>query len=67
MDGGSSLNIIYTETLGLLGLICPRSGSVQDLFTGLSPASVSCPLGNLICPSASELPPTSKRKPSLSR
>jgi hypothetical protein len=67
MDGGSSLNIIYAETLGLLGSICPRSGPVQHLFTGLSPASVSYPLGNLICPSASELPPTSERKPSLSR
>jgi hypothetical protein len=67
MDGCSSLNIIYTETLGLLGVICPRSGPVQHPFTGLSPASASCPLGNLICPSALELPPTSKRKPSLSR
>jgi hypothetical protein len=67
MDRGSSLNIIYAETLGLLGSICPRSGPVQHLFTGLSPVSASCPLGNLICPSASELPPTSERKPSLSR
>jgi hypothetical protein len=67
MDGGSSLNIIYAETLGLLGSICPRSGPVQHLFTGSSSASVSYPLGNLICPSASELPPTSERKPSLSR
>jgi hypothetical protein len=54
MDGGSSLNIIYAETL-------------QHLFTGSSPVSASCPLGNLICPSASELPPTSEKKPSLSR
>jgi hypothetical protein len=23
MDGGSNLNIIYAETLGLLGSICP--------------------------------------------
>jgi hypothetical protein len=67
MDGGSSLNIIYAETLGLLGSICPRSGPVQHLFTGLSPVGTSCPLGNLICPSASKLPPTSERKPSLSR
>jgi hypothetical protein len=67
MDGGSSLNIIYAETLGLLGSIGPRSGPVQHLFTGLPPASVSCPLGSLICPSVSELPPTSERKPSLSR
>jgi hypothetical protein len=57
MDRGSSLNIIYAETLG----------PVRHLFTGLSPVSASCPLGNLICPFASELPSTSKRKPSLSR
>jgi hypothetical protein len=67
MDGGSSLNIIYAETLGLLGLICPRSGPVQHPFTGLSPVSVSCPLDNSICPYASELPPTFERKPSRSR
>jgi hypothetical protein len=35
---------------------------VQHLSTGSSPVSASCPLGNLICPSASELPPTSERK-----
>jgi hypothetical protein len=67
MDGGSSLNVIYVETLELLGLIGPRSGPARHPFTGLSPASVSCPLDNLTCLSASELPPTSERKPSLLR
>jgi hypothetical protein len=67
MDGGSSLNIIYVETLKLLRSICPRSGPVRRPFTGSSPESASCPLDNSICPSASELPPTSKRKPSRSR
>jgi hypothetical protein len=67
MDGGNSLNIIYAETLGLLGSICPRSGPVLHLFMGSSPVSASCRLGNLICLSASKLPPTSERKPSLSR
>jgi hypothetical protein len=67
MDGGSSLNIIYSGILGLLGSICPRSGPVQHLSTGSFPVSASCPLGNLTCPSASELPPISERKPSLSR
>jgi hypothetical protein len=67
MDGGSSLNIIYAETLGLLGvdLSMIRAGAAP--FHGIVPTSVSYPLGNLICPSASELPPTSERKPSLSR
>jgi hypothetical protein len=66
MDGGSSLNIIYAETLGLLQ-ICPRSGPVRRPFTGSSPGSASSPLDNSICPSASGLPPTSERKPSRSR
>jgi hypothetical protein len=67
MDGGNSLNIIYAETLGLLGvdLSTIRAGAAP--FHGIVPASVSYPLGNLICSSASELPPTSERKPSLSR
>jgi hypothetical protein len=67
MDGGSSLNIIYAETLGLLGIDLSTSGLVQHLSTGSSPVSASCPLGNLIYPSASELPPTSAGKPSRSR
>jgi hypothetical protein len=67
MDGGSSLNIIYVETLGLLGVDRSEIRPVQHLFTGLHPESVSCPLDRLTCSSASELPPTSERKPSLSR
>jgi hypothetical protein len=63
MNGGSSLNIIYTETLELLGSICPQSRLVQRPFTGSSPVSASCPLGNSTCLSASELPPTFERKP----
>jgi hypothetical protein len=65
MDRGSSLNIIYAETLGLLGSICLRSRPVQHPFTGLSPTSASCPLGQLDLPVC--FPPTSERKPSLSR
>jgi hypothetical protein len=47
--------------------ICPRSGPVRRPFMGSSPGSASSPLDNSICPSASGLPPTSKRKPSRSR
>jgi hypothetical protein len=67
MDGGSSLNIIYAETMGLLGvdLSTIRAGAAP--FHGIVPGKRVCPLGNLICPSALELHPTSKRKPSLSR
>jgi hypothetical protein len=53
MDGGSSLNIIYAETLGLLeiDLSMIRAGAAP--FHGIVPESVSCPLGNSICPSTS--------------
>jgi hypothetical protein len=63
IDGGSSLNIIYAETLGRLGinLSMIRAGAVP--FHGIVPGKCVLPSGNLICPSASELPPTSERKP----
>jgi hypothetical protein len=60
MDGGS-------RPSGSCRSICPRSRPVRRPFTGSSPGSASNPLGNLICPSASGLPPTSERKPSRSR
>jgi hypothetical protein len=67
MDGGSSLNIIYAKTLGLLGidLSTIRAGAVP--FHGIVPGSASSPLDNSISPSSSELPPTSAGKPSRSR
>jgi hypothetical protein len=67
MDGGSSLNIIYAETLGLLQIDLSTIRPVQRPFTGSSPGSASNPLGNSICSSASGLPPTFERKPSRSR
>jgi hypothetical protein len=67
MDGGSNLNIIYAETLGLLrmDLSSVRAGATP--FTGSFPGNVSSPLDNSICPSALGLPPTSEGKPSRSR
>jgi hypothetical protein len=49
MDGGSSLNIIYAETLGLLGidLSIIRAGATP--FHGIVPGKHVLPLGNLIC------------------
>jgi hypothetical protein len=67
MDGGSSLNIIYATPSGSCRSICPRSGPVRRPFTGSFLGSASSPLDNSICPSASGLPPTFERKPSLSR
>jgi hypothetical protein len=67
MDGGSSLNIIYAETLRLLeiDLSTIRAGAAP--FHEIIPGKRILPLGQLICPSASKLPPTSERKPSRSR
>jgi hypothetical protein len=50
MDGGSSLNIIYAETLGLLGvdLSMIRDGAVP--FHGLVPGKRVLPLGQLDLP-----------------
>jgi hypothetical protein len=47
--------------------ICPRSRLVRRPFMGSSLGSASSPLDNSICLSASELPPTFKRKPSRLR
>jgi hypothetical protein len=67
MDGGSSLNIIYAETLGLLriDLSAIRAGAAP--FHGIIPGKRVSPLDNSICLSASGLPLTFERKPSCSR
>jgi hypothetical protein len=64
MDGGSSLNIIYAETLGLLrvDLSSVRAGAAP--FHGIIPGKRVQPLGQLSTfPSASEHPPTSEGRP----
>jgi hypothetical protein len=50
MDGGSSLNIIYAETLGLLGvdLSTIRAGAAP--FHGIIPGKRVLPLGQLDLP-----------------
>jgi hypothetical protein len=50
MDGGSSLNIIYTETLGLLriDLSSVRAGATP--FHGIIPGKRVQPLGRLDLP-----------------
>jgi hypothetical protein len=67
MDRGSSLNIIYAETLGLLGvdLSTIRAGAAP--FHGIVLCKHVLPLGQLDLPVCFRIPPTSKRKPSLSR
>jgi hypothetical protein len=67
MDGRSSLNIIYAETLGLLqiDLSTIRAGAAP--FHRIIPGKRVQPLGQLDLPVCSGLPPTSERKPSRSR
>jgi hypothetical protein len=67
MDEGSSLNILYAETLGLLQIDLSSIRPARRPFTGSSPGNASNPSDNSICPSASGTPPTSERKPSRSR
>jgi hypothetical protein len=67
MDGGSSLNIIYAETLGLLrvDLSSVRAGAAP--FHGIIPRNASSPSDNSTSPSALGHPPTSEGRPSRSR
>jgi hypothetical protein len=60
MDGGSSLNIIYAETLGLLhvDLSSVRAGAAP--FHGIIPGKRVQPSDNSTFLSASEHPPTSE-------
>jgi hypothetical protein len=67
MDGGSSLNIIYAETLGLLQIDLSSIRADATPFHRIIPGKRVQPLDNSICPSASGLPPTSERKLSRSR
>jgi hypothetical protein len=63
MDGGSSLKIIYAETLGLLQIDLSSIRAGATPFHGIIPGKRVQPLGNSICPSALGLPPTFERKP----
>jgi hypothetical protein len=63
MDGGSDLNIIYAETLGLLrvDLSSVRAGAAP--FHGIIPGKRVSPSDNSIYPSALGRPPTSEGRP----
>jgi hypothetical protein len=67
MDGGSSLNIIYAETLGLLqiDLFSIRAGAAP--FHGIIPGKRVQPLGQLDLPVCCRTPSNFRRKPSRSR
>jgi hypothetical protein len=50
MDGGSSLNIIYAETLGLLGIHLSTIQAGAAPFHGIVPGKPALPLGQLDLP-----------------
>jgi hypothetical protein len=50
MDGGSSLNIIYAETLGLLRIDLPSVRTGAAPFHGIVPGKRVHPLGQLDLP-----------------
>jgi hypothetical protein len=50
MDGGSSLNIIYAETLGLLGIDLSTIRAGAAPFHGIIPGKRVLPLGQLDLP-----------------
>jgi hypothetical protein len=62
MDRGSSLNIIYAETLELLGVNRSKVQAGATPFHRIAPGSESYPLDGSTYPSALELPLTSERK-----
>jgi hypothetical protein len=50
MDGGSSLNIIYAETLGLLGVDQSKVQAGAAPFHGIAPGKCILPLGQIDLP-----------------
>jgi hypothetical protein len=56
MDGGSSLNIIYVETLGLLGIDLSMIRAGAAPFHGIVPGKRVLPLGQLDLPVCFETP-----------
>jgi hypothetical protein len=67
MDGGSSLNILYTHTLRLLGIGLDQLRPAQRRSMASRRASASSHSGRLTCSSGSARQTTSARRPSPSR
>jgi hypothetical protein len=57
MDGGSSLNIIYTETLELLGVDRSEVRAGAAPFHGIAPGKRILPLGRIDLPICVTEPP----------
>ena len=67
MDEGSSLNIMYTHTLELLGIGLDKLCPSKSPFHGVALGSESNPSVRSTCPSDSARRPTSARRYSPSR
>ena len=59
MDGGSSLNILYTETLALMGISKSRLRNDASPFHGVVPGHRAHPLGQIDLPICFGTPTTS--------
>jgi hypothetical protein len=62
MDGGSGLNIIYTETLGLLGIDLSMIRAGAAPFHRIIPGKRVLPLGQLNLPVCFETPSNFRRE-----
>jgi hypothetical protein len=62
MDGGSNLNIIYVETLGLLGIDLSTIRAGAAPFHGIIPRKRVLPLGQLDLPVCFETPSNFRRE-----
>jgi hypothetical protein len=62
MDGGSSLNIIYAETLGLLGIDLSMIRAGAAPFHGIVPGKHVLPLGQLDLPVCFRTPSNFRRE-----
>jgi hypothetical protein len=67
MDGGNSLNIIYAQTLDLLGITRTHLRPSVGGFHGVVLGKRAEPVGRSTCLSVSTLPPTSGRRLSHSK
>jgi hypothetical protein len=67
MDGGSSLNIIYAETLELLGVDRSEVRASAAPFHGIAPGKCILPLGRIDLPVCFGTPSNFRKKPSPSR
>jgi hypothetical protein len=50
IDGGSSLNIIFTETLWKMEFVFSKMTACDEPFYGVVPGKAACPIGRICLP-----------------